>query len=334
MSPTLLSFPPLFYSVTPENCGGCGGTLISNRRVLTAARCFSTQLPVGVRVGALTIDDGTYIGIESIVIHPGYKDGASFDNDVAIATMASTTTVNPATINRNRSLPSGTENIAAIAYDFGGINAAGDSSIYLRRADTAIETETRCKQLVGSDLDKSILICALNGFASTCGGDIGGPLVTSTGLVMGILSFGPASCALAARRYDAWTNIAAHTDWIDANLDVPTDPVPRQPTLDPITRRPTQSPAGTTYPITRPPTLAPVITSGPVTRRPTLAPVVTSAPITRQPTAAPTIKPGLGNPLLDFILELAKIASDTILGIFGLGEEEDEEALPESRHLV
>lgn len=85
--------------------GACGGSLISESAVLTAAHCVYDSRPTTVRVGATSQSDGTVVDVLCANIHPNY-DG-EVKNDLAVLKLRSSVP-NPSvvTLNANTGNPS------------------------------------------------------------------------------------------------------------------------------------------------------------------------------------------------------------------------------------
>lgn len=79
------SFPVLVSLRNTENVHFCGGTIISQRWILTAGRCVSGKKPTDILafVGAQTRTDGSKYTIKEIHVHPKFGR-LSLENDIAL----------------------------------------------------------------------------------------------------------------------------------------------------------------------------------------------------------------------------------------------------------
>lgn len=84
-------FPYLAAIRTHLNRPQCGGCIISNRWILTAAHChqgaFGRPENMRAAVGAHTLFDGIIHRLQAIITHPNY-DGRAVANDVAVVLTA------------------------------------------------------------------------------------------------------------------------------------------------------------------------------------------------------------------------------------------------------
>jgi len=214
----------------------CGGTLIDQTTVLTAAHCFGQGGgPNLARIGdhdITTTNDGANhvdISISRNIQHPDW-DSFKLDNDIAIVKLAQ-----PVQYSRdiNRAcLPNlyKDEDLASLltrpeptVVGWGATSNGGASSNTLMQAKVEMVTQERCAQAYSSVSRVTIgktKLCAGEGTRDTCNGDSGGGLFSSklgSGFsVVGVTSFG-VECARADFP-GVYTRVDEYLPWIASNM--------------------------------------------------------------------------------------------------------------------
>merc|ERR1719477_1645 len=177
----------------------CGGTLISDRHVMTAAHCTVGQAasPSGLRVllGEHKTDDATQTKVEVQAINddPLY-DTSNFRNDFSILTLKEPVTFSTAV--RPICLPSDTSKTyagqKATVSGWGTLSSGGNQPTVLMEVDVTVTTNTFCSGVYGSGIS-DINICAMDAGKDSCQGDSGGPLfIQENGRysLIGVVSYG------------------------------------------------------------------------------------------------------------------------------------------------
>lgn len=224
----------------------CGGSLISEVFVLTAAHCTATAQgpPIRVRLGEHNLEsseDGARpvdVAVSSMVRHPDYQPPARY-HDIGLLRLARKVTFGPAI--RPACLYSlgedGEDDSLAgeplVAIGWGHTEQLGEKSQVLQKVVLSLVDQRTCSDLYSADASTSSLargitadsqLCAgvLEGGKDTCQGDSGGPLqVTSPNNrcvfhVVGITSFGKV-CA-ARNSPGVYTRVAKYIPWIERHV--------------------------------------------------------------------------------------------------------------------
>ncbi|KAH0596655.1 hypothetical protein MHUMG1_05773 [Metarhizium humberi] len=170
----------------------CGGSLLDSTTVLTAAHCKPKRVTSNKDSG------GVVAAVESVVVHPDYKNlGFELNNDIAILTLS--TPIEESEIISYAKLPergsSPVIDSIAIAAGWGttGPLATGDVSDKLLKVAMPILDIDSDSCTVSSAVQlPDTKVCAGDGRGDTGKDDSGGPLIDQeTGQLIGIVSIGP-----------------------------------------------------------------------------------------------------------------------------------------------
>ncbi|XDV31940.1 hypothetical protein PO909_002857, partial [Leuciscus waleckii] len=215
---------PWPWQVSIQNSRGehfCGGSLINNYWVLTAAHC-SVQ-PGNHYVVLGQSDRGSnkeLIQIKKIakaITHPDFNRQTKFNNDVTLLKLSSpvqmTSRVSPIC------LPSSSISIlpGTLCVTTGwGKTRTEMTPRFLQQATLPIVSQTQCRQEFGPKKITDAMICAGASGASSCQGDSGGPLMCESSGVwyqVGIVSWGKTDCNVDVPI--VYTRVSYFRKWID-----------------------------------------------------------------------------------------------------------------------
>ena len=210
--------------------GGCGGTIIADTWVLTAAHCVGSGSPSSVRVGLYDrySNEGETISVSQIIAHPNYS-GSSYD--VALLKLASP--VNSGYVRAK--LPT-SEVLQAVAQPgdmltvsgWGALSEGGSGPDVLHEVDVPVVSTAVCNSSAayGGQIDDT-MICAgyQEGGKDSCQGDSGGPIVAAyQGEIysIGTVSWGH-GCA-RPNKYGVYARTSHFIDWINSYIGDTTPP--------------------------------------------------------------------------------------------------------------
>lgn len=230
-------FPYMAAIVYSDNQVRCGGTLISEDYVVTAAHCTRSRdhgIPIKVILGELNLarndDDADPVEIDVIEIksHPQYRPPKKY-NDIALLKLRSPAPfsrfIRPACLWTDKEI----HQTKAVATGWGTTSFAGDRSDNLLKVALDVFDNSQCSQTYS--IDKNIpngvldsMLCAgdLAGGKDTCQGDSGGPLLITKEdnncvfYLVGVTSFGKFCGGVGTPAI--YTRVSDFIPWIEQNI--------------------------------------------------------------------------------------------------------------------
>ncbi|XP_057334005.1 transmembrane protease serine 11B-like [Microplitis mediator] len=209
----------------------CGGSLISNRHILTAAHCVAHMnswdvARLTVRLGDYNIKTNTEIRhverrVKRVVRHKGF-DARTLYNDVALLTLNEP--VEFSELIRPICLPTGSQlynGKVATVIGWGSLRESGPQPAVLQEVAIPVWSNAECKVKYGGAAPGGIVdsfLCAGRAAKDSCSGDSGGPLMVNDGrwTQVGIVSWG-IGCG-KGQFPGVYTRVTHFLPWIYKNL--------------------------------------------------------------------------------------------------------------------
>jgi trypsin len=213
---SIADHPYVVYLTTADGFQFCGGTLVDDNKVITAAHCAAGKQPSDVVVVAGREDKessaGTTSPVKEIWVHPDFADVRS-GSDVAVLTLTERLPYDTLDLPRKDDTDLYKTGQPGLILGWGRVAADGQPSRYLLKASVPVMADTDCKKAYPAyKADGMVCAGVPKGGVDSCQGDSGGPLILD-GKLAGITSWGE-GCA-AAGKPGVYTRLAVYRDALE-----------------------------------------------------------------------------------------------------------------------
>ncbi|XP_034070783.1 coagulation factor X isoform X3 [Gymnodraco acuticeps] len=211
-----------------DDRGFCGGTILNEYIILTAAHCMNASRYIYVRLGEfdVLVDHGNEARheVETIITHQRYKPD-TYNNDIALMKLATpikfSRFILPACIPEQEFAekvlmrePDG------MVSGFGRTGEGRQPSTILQRLSMPYVNRLTCKESTQLRISTNMFCAGYDTLAKdSCQGDSGGPHVTRYGntyFITGIVSWGE-GCARKGK-YGVYTQVSKYIRWINSGM--------------------------------------------------------------------------------------------------------------------
>ncbi|XP_043079856.1 granzyme B-like isoform X2 [Puntigrus tetrazona] len=210
---------PYMISVQKNKRHICGGFLISDRFVMTAAHCWNNSDVLTVVLGAHDLrkqtENSVLLTVDSYHQPPKYNAKYTYRNDIMLLKLEKNVQLN----NNIKWISISGEDVDIEAGSVCSVAGWGLLETEGKRSDLLMETKVKvmnnkkCESKWGKEFFSTSQMMCVHGDGGSCEGDSGGPLVCGDTAVA-VTSFGDPDLCNSSELPEVYTKISAYLPWI------------------------------------------------------------------------------------------------------------------------